>query len=271
MVNLKEEITEQIEKIQKELSGNTTNEVIRIVHEVIDDTPFKTRNNEQYSIAEDEYYIKNTNIRFTSEDLRMQLKKVSHNNITQLLQNRQSVRDYSNKKITYSDMSTLMGVSFGLKETFKGAYSKKEFPVKTSNSQGGLNYLDLYLLINNVENIDSGIYYYDFLQHELVQLDYGNVRPIINKIHYQNEFTTYGNLLAIYVADFKRISWKYLRRSYRFAHVDAGIAVANLQLVTKSLGLGSCIVAGYLEHEIENYLELPKDEIPIVSVSIGTI
>ncbi|EUJ21532.1 SagB/ThcOx family dehydrogenase [Listeria aquatica] len=258
-----------LDTLQMELVECGVTDVIRLVHEVIDDTPYKTKNYEQYKVLEEDYYIENISPKYKNAKNVIKLAEVSDNLVNDLLQNRKSVRDYANEEMTFSEFSTLMSTSFGWKETFVGAYSRREFPVKKTNSQGGINYLDMYLFINNVENIESGIYYYNFLKHELVQIDHGNVRPIINKIHYQNEFITYANICVLYVADFNRVSWKYLRRSYRFAHVDTGIAAANLQITAESLGLGSCIVAGYLEHEVEKYLELESEELPILSVSIG--
>ncbi|HFE9852291.1 SagB/ThcOx family dehydrogenase [Enterococcus faecalis] len=262
-------IEEMIDSIQLDLVEYENMDVIRLIHELVDDTPYKTQNYDQYKVSEENYYIENINHKYKEAENSVKLASVTDNIVNDLLKKRKSVRDYSNEKITFNEFSTLLGTSFGLKETFMGAYSKREFPIKKTNSQGGLNFLDMYIFINDVESIESGIYYYNFLKHELIQIDYGNVRPIINKIHYQNEFTTYANMCVIFVADFKRVSWKYLRRSYRFAHVDTGIAAANLQLTAESLGLGSCIVAGYLENEVEKYLELGKDELSILSVSIG--
>lgn len=260
------------EDIQMRLMEKEATEVIRIVHEVLDDTPYKTKNYYQYSIDEDSYFIEHINQRFKDDQVykTIDLMSPKEDRIGELLKNRKSIRDYTNKELSFEDFSTLMANSFGMKDTFMGAYSLKEYPVKMTNSQGGLNYLDMYLFINNVEDVESGIYYYNFLKHQLIQLDYGNVRPIISKIHYQNEFTTYSNMLVMYIADLKRVSWKYLRRSYRFAHVDTGIAAANLQISSENLGLGTCMVAGYLEHEVEKYLQLTPEEIPILSVSIGT-
>jgi len=261
--------TDVLESIQLNLVEHESLDVIRIMHEVVDDTPYKTQNYEQYNLAEEEYYIEHTCPRYKDAEERIKLEQVSDNVIKDLLQRRNSTRDYSNETLTFKEFSTLVGTAFGLKQTFTGAYSRRDFPVKRTNSAGGINYIDMYIFINNVEGIAQGMYYYDFLQHDLVQIDHGNVRPIINKIHYQNEFTTYSNMCVMYVADFKRVAWKYLRRSYRFAHVDTGIAVANLQLTAESLGLGSCMVAGYLEHEVEKYLSLEEHELPILSMSIG--
>jgi len=255
--------------MQAKLANSDPIDVIRVVHELIDDTPYKTENYEQYNIAEKDYYIAHIKDEYKNSKKTIKLAPVSDNVVNDLLQNRSSARDYANEQMTFDEFSTLLGTSFGLKQKLTGAYSRRDFPIKKTNSAGGLNALDLYVFVNNVEGIESGIYYYNFLAHELIQIDYGNVRPIINKIHYQNEFTTYANICVIYVADLTRVSWKYLRRSYRFVHVDTGIAAANLQITAETLGLCSCMVAGYLEHEVERYLSLGQDELPILSVSIG--
>ncbi len=53
------------------------------------------------------------------------------------------------------------------------------------------------------------------------------------------------------------------------AHVDDGIAVSFLQLLAESKGISSCIVAGFLEHILDEELELSENEYPIIEICFG--
>ena len=129
--------------------------------------------------------------------------------------------------------------------------------------------MDLYIIANSVEGIQSGLYYYDFINNEICMMDYGNLRGIIGDINYQNEFTQYSNFVAIMVADLSRVIPKYYKRAYRMAHVDTGIAASYMQLVAEAQGISSCVVAGYLEHKLEDLLELTENDYPIVMMCFG--
>jgi len=53
------------------------------------------------------------------------------------------------------------------------------------------------------------------------------------------------------------------------AHVDAGIALSYMQLISQSLDLSSCIVVGFLEHLIDSALNLSQDDYPISAICFG--
>ena len=100
-------------------------------------------------------------------------------------------------------------------------------------------------------------------------MDHGNVRSVISRVNFQNEFSVYANFVAVVVSDLTRIVPKYYKRAYRMVHVDAGIAMAYMQMLGEYLGISSCIVAGFLENELERLLELSCDDYPIATMAFG--
>ena len=42
-----------------------------------------------------------------------------------------------------------------------------------------------------------------------------------------------------------------------------------MQLIAENNKVSSCVIAGYLEHNIENLLNLMEDEYPIITISFG--
>ncbi|ADH60239.1 SagB-type dehydrogenase domain protein [Thermoanaerobacter mathranii subsp. mathranii str. A3] len=260
-------------KIQqlKELLANCSDlEQVSILHEIIDDTPYKTKNYMKY--MHKGYYIKHNKeelIDNSLKQIKLQVNDFPSKNIVEIIKNRYSVRDYENREVSFEAFSQIIHYSFGVKHVAEGVYDRKSYLFKYTNSQGGLNYLDLYIIVNNVEGVEQGLYYYDFIGNKICQIDNGNMRGIIKEIHFQNEFTAYSSFLCIVVADLRRVVPKYYKRAYRFAHVDAGILLAYLQLLAENNGISSCIVAGFLEHKIETLLNLSKDEYPIATIGFG--
>lgn len=267
-----EEVSEKVLQVKEQLLDLTDINQLKVIHEVIDDTPYKTKNFMKY--LHNEYNIKhnrNEIIENSVAKYKLQPSKelFIDTNFINIIENRHSLRDYENKMVPFEVFSNLLHYSFGVKYFGFGAYNKREYPIKYSNSQGGLNYLDLYIVVNKVKGIEQGLYYYNFINDEICLMDRGNMRPIIKEINFQNEFTAYCNFICIVVGDMQRVVPKYYKRAYRFSHVDTGILIAYLQLIGEYQGLSSCAVAGFLEHKIDELLCLSSNEYPMISMSFG--
>jgi SagB-type dehydrogenase family enzyme len=262
-----ESYTNEILKIKEILEEYEDLIQVGILHELIDDTPYKTENYLKYN--QDNYNVVHNKKKLIDNCIKYYELNPSETgekiDLFSVIRNRKSVRDYINKKIPFEDFSNIIFYSFGVKSTGRGAYDQKEYPFKYVNSQGGLNYLDLFLFINNVESVEQGLYYYDFIGNKICQMDNGNFRNFLNEIHFQNEFTIYANFVAVLVADLARVVPKYYKRAYRMAHVDTGIALSYLQIISEYQGVSSCIVAGYLEHILEDILNLSKSDYPVAT------
>ncbi|MFA9555703.1 SagB family peptide dehydrogenase [Evansella sp. AB-rgal1] len=266
------EIPEHIQGMKEMMLEKSDIDQIKVVHEIIDDTPYKTKNYMKY--MHDEYHIVHNKKQIIDNcirkyKLRVNKEKLHKQDIFDVIENRHSLRDFDNRTVDFETFSNIIHFSFGVKYFGVGPYDQKQFPFKYTNSQGGLNYLDLFIFINNVEGVEKGLYYFDFIEDELCLVDHGNMRILINDTHFQNEFTVYSNFVCVIVADMERVVPKYYKRAYRFAHVDSGILLSYLQLLAEHHGLGSCAVAGYLEHKLEDILALGSNDYPIVSMCFG--
>lgn len=261
----------KLKNVEMQIAELSDIQQVAVLHEMIDDTPFKTQSYNKYQ--HNEYCIRHNKSELLQHGRKriplVLLEEMPKCDLIKLIAGRDSLRDYANKNITFAQLSMLLHYSMGKKRVARGAYNQREYPFRFCNSAGGLNHLDLYLLINCVEGIESGIYYYDFIDDALIQMDYGNMRSIIGSINFQNEFSVYSNFVAVIVSDLARIVPKYYKRAYRMAHVDAGIAMTYMQLIGEYLNVSSCIIAGFLEHEIERLLKLTENDYPIATMSFG--
>lgn len=262
---------DQIKEISNKIAHLPDIKQVAIIHEIIDDTPYKTKEYNKY--FHDEYYISHNKEKIVNSNAkRIKLKPyddMSDCDLKKIITDRYSIRDYKNEEVSFEQFSTILHYSFGKKRTARGAYDQREFPFKFINSAGGLNHLDLYVFVNKVTGIESGIYYYDFINDELIQIEHGNMRLIVKYVNYQNEFTVYSNFVVTIVSDLSRIVPKYYKRAYRMVHMDAGIATAYMQIIGEYLGISSCVVAGFLEHELEKLLSLTENDYPISTMSFG--
>ena len=161
---------EKIQRVKEVLGNMEDEEQVGVVHEILDDTPFKTQNYLKY--IHEEYYIvhnKENIIKDSVKTYKLEPTKCSkkQKDLFSIVKERNSVRDYVNEKLEFSDFSNIIYYTFGVKSIKRGAYDKREYPFRYVNSQGGINYLDLYIIANSVEGIQSGLYYYDFINNEI--------------------------------------------------------------------------------------------------------
>lgn len=63
--------------------------------------------------------------------------------------------------------------------------------------------------------------------------------------------------LIIFIATlFERMLLKYGERGYRFILMEVGFVSQNISLICEALDLGSCMIGGFLDDEVNKFLEI---------------
>lgn len=169
------------------------------------------------------------------------------------LQIRSSSHDFSKELLSFQTLSSFLYHAYGVREQ-KRAYNVRHFPFRLAPSAGGLQPIDLYLVANQVESLDKGLYYYDPVQHALMLLDEGNMRYQVVRCAIFQDWVASAPVVLMAVCNMHRILWKYGVRGYRFAHIDTGVLTQNMYLVGTALGLNTCALAAYYDDRIHDLL-----------------
>jgi SagB-type dehydrogenase family enzyme len=75
---------------------------------------------------------------------------------------------------------------------------------------------------------------------------------------------------VLVTAIFQRSTFKYQDRGYRLILIEAGEVAQNMTLEATSLGLGACLLGGYLDNDLSGLLEIDGiDEAPLLPVVLG--
>lgn len=215
----------------------------------------------------------------TEKTFSMSLKRISlrvDSNLTNkdslynILEKRESKRDYAKNEISFEKLSNLLYYSYGIKRYRGYAYNQKHYPVPFSPAAGGLNPFNLYLYIKNIADLEDGLYYYSPSENCLVEL-YTGPTEIDLFSNYSTEFPIYANINIFVVTDINRFLWKYGERGYRFSNIDCGILSQNISLLATYLGLGSCMIAAFVDEVVSKNLNLNQTELPLLGISVGGI
>lgn len=202
------------------------------------------------------------------EDLRPNEQKNDQLMIN-LIKKRRSVRDYNNNPIKLSELYNILRYTFGFRTWVDGIYGYKHFPVSYIPSSGGLAAVTNYILIRQVEGLKNGIYRYNRVKDCIEMISEGNPYYKLPEVIYGLDFAVSSSFSIFLCADLNKLAWKYGERSYRFAHMDTGIAAQNLHLIALEQKIGSCMIAGYKDKETKEFLNLKKSEIPMLLMSFG--
>jgi SagB-type dehydrogenase family enzyme len=137
-------------------------------------------------------------------------------------------------------------------------------------SAGGLYPLEVYLVAQQVEGLEDGLYHYDPWRHDLALLRPGALVPALAELCFGQTFLAQANLLVSLTAVLGRSLWKYGERAYRYALLEAGHVGQNLLLTAEALGMPALAVGGFFDAEVNRLLDLPEgQEQTLYHVAVG--
>ena len=170
--------------------------------------------------------------------------------IEEILRKRRSIRTYAKKPITLVELSFLLWASTGIQRT------EHNMEFRTSPSAGALYPIETYLCVNNVEDLEMGIYHYNIQNHTLELLKKGFFGPKLAKAALGQLMVAESPVVFIWTGVFERSKWKYKQRAYRYVYLDAGIVGENLALAAVGIGFGSCQIGAFFDDEVNAILEV---------------
>jgi SagB-type dehydrogenase family enzyme len=128
-------------------------------------------------------------------------------------------------------------------------------------SAGGLQALELYLVVLTPGWLPAGRYHYDRAGHHLSQIAAGADRAEWAQRVPSLNLMRGGALLWVLVGDGERVARKYGERSARFLLQESGHLMQNLCLLSTGLGLVTVPLGGYFERAIAAELVLPDTDL----------
>lgn len=171
---------------------------------------------------------------------------------------RHSLRNFKDQPLKKDILSQLIWATQGITHESMG------FEFRAAPSAGALYPVETYLVIHNVEEIESGIYHYGVQNHELEMLKKGDFREATARAALDQDMAYSANVVFIWTAVFQRSKWKYDQRAFRYIYLDAGHIAQNLALASVSMELGSCQIGALYDEEVNALLGVDGEEESVV-------
>jgi SagB-type dehydrogenase family enzyme len=159
------------------------------------------------------------------------------------LRNRRSVRSFTGEPISQTELATILWAAQGITD------SQGRLAFRTAPSAGALYPVETYVAVQAVQDLPTGIYYYQTLEHCLIQRSTGDAAQATASAALDQQFIIEAAVTLFWTAVFERSEFRYKERAYRYVYLDAGHIAQNAALAATALGLGSCQIGALYDDE----------------------
>ncbi len=182
-----------------------------------------------------------------------------------LVTRRRSLREYAPAPLSAAELSYLLYCTQGIKKVVPDKATFRPVP-----SAGARHPFETFVLINRVDGIVPGLYWFDAIAHRLASFDMGtDVADRLTAACLGQEFIKSAPAVFVWVAVTARTCWRYGERSYRYFFLDAGHVCQNLYLAAETIGAGACGVAAFDDDAVDALLHLDSEQ--AFTVYIGAV
>ena len=178
-----------------------------------------------------------------------------------MIKERRSFRDFSARPLSLSELSQLLWAIQGITGKISG------YELRAAPSAGALYPVETYIVANEVESLEQGVYHYNIREHALEQLLKGDCRIDIANACFGQRLMATASVDFIWTAILPRAKWKYMQRAYRYVFLDAGHIGQNLSLAAEALGLGCCCIGAFFDEEINTLIGVDGKEETVIYLS----
>lgn len=185
-------------------------------------------------------------------------------NLWKVLQERRSIRDYSQAPLSLPELSNLLWATQGITEKALSPW------YRTAPSAGALHPIDTHLIINRVEGLDPGIYWFDVIDFSLLMKKRGDFSWPIAQAALNQDMARAAAVVFVWVAVIRRSRQKYQQRAYRYIYLDCGHIAQNLYLAATAMDLGCCGAAAFFDDEVNDLVDVDgQEETAIYLATVG--
>jgi SagB-type dehydrogenase family enzyme len=182
--------------------------------------------------------------------------------LDETLRRRKSIRDFRDKPLSKGQLSYLLWASAGIQRQEDG------YAFRTAPSAGALYPVETYVIVNNVRDLQAGLYHYSIQAHQLQAMASRDLRHEIAEAALGQTMCATAPAVFIWSAVFERCKWKYGQRAYRYIYLDAGHIAENLALAAVSLNLGTCEIGALFDDHVNAILGIDGIEESVICMAI---
>ncbi|MEL7670415.1 SagB/ThcOx family dehydrogenase [Methanobacterium sp.] len=185
--------------------------------------------------------------------------------VEQAIQNRRSVRHYTNQSITLQDVSQLMWAAQGITD--------KANNLRSVPSGGQVYPLEVYIIVgkDGVTGLSEGIYHYNPYNNTLEKTSESDARSDLSQAANGQAWVKEAPVDIVITGDYSKMVAKYKDETLctRFVNLEAGHAGENIYLEAEARGLVTVALGSFKDDQVHTVLGLPENENTIYIYPVG--
>jgi SagB-type dehydrogenase family enzyme len=172
--------------------------------------------------------------------------------LARVLLTRRSWRRFADGAISMTELSTLLGLTWGVRRWMHVAGGRRA--LKTSPSGGACHSIEAYVIAQRVDRLACGVYHYCPDRHALTRVRRDAPRHRVGPLLRQPWFADCA-MAVVMTSVWPRVQWKYgSSRSYRSVLVETGHFAQTFELLATSLGLAPFCTGAFEDDAMEKTL-----------------
>ena len=181
----------------------------------------------------------------------------SQTSVEKALSHRRSIRDFRDQALDLKKISQLLWSAQGITSDWGG---------RTAPSAGATYPIEIYLVVNDSENLSAGIYHYEYNDHSLQLVKKGSLAKKLSQACLGQQSIQKAPVSIIITAVFQRTAERYGERAERYVYMEAGHVGQNIYLQAESLDLGTVVIGAFHDNEVKEVLDIDEDVLTIMPV-----
>lgn len=173
-----------------------------------------------------------------------------------VIMRRGSTRQFSLESISLQQFSTII------------YYSTRGIPTDFLKPYGN-SLIDLYIIINSVNDLESGSYFYNQEKNALELLREGKFRHVAGNLGLDQAIPADGSVSLFLMSDLNKVLKRFGNRGYRAAQLEASITGGKLYLSSYAHGLGATGLTFYDDQVTDFFSPHAKGKSVMFMVVIG--
>lgn len=196
------------------------------------------------------------------------------------ISSRISRRDYSEVPMSLEELAFLLWCTQGVKKVIGGYRhyikdgSGRNY-LRPVAAGGCINAYETYIVINNIQDLENGIWRYLPLSNQIVldrQVDDipGKIAEVFTNKSQNQNYASKAAAVFFWACIPYRGEWKYKETSHKIMLLDLGHISHQLYLAAEAIGCGCCAIGGYYQDKADALIEVDgENEYTVLCASIG--
>lgn len=180
--------------------------------------------------------------------------------VEDVIESRRSIRAYTSESLSLSELSRLLHSS-------QGITSERGF--RAAPSAGATFPLSVFVIAENVDSLEAGIYAYVPSNESLTPIIMGHFLDELSNAALGQSCVRNAPAVIAISAEYRVTTSVYGNRGKTYVHMEAGHVSQNIYLQCTAMGLGTVAVGAFNDDAVSVILNLAENEIPLYLMPVG--